>query len=124
MSYAAQTALAKRLIGQKGRQLTVTRPNQGAFDEIAGTRAAGGAKTGIFKCVGFPPGKSAEREIGTLVNRKLQEFYLAWVSGTVTDLEPGDIIPWKGVDWPVIWSATYDPDGNGVIFTKAYAELG
>lgn len=124
MAYDAQIALAKRLLGKKGKSIVLTRAGQGAIDPLAGSRAAGGDKTAVFFAVGLPPGKSADKEIGTLVNRNILEFYMARVSGSIDPL-PGDLLPWNGKTWTVIYATTYDPDGSGnSIMTKAYAEAG
>jgi hypothetical protein len=123
MSYAQQIATAKRLIGRKGTSVVVTRKHQGAKDELNGTRAAGGNKTGQFYVVGLPAGKSAETQIGSLVGRRLSMFYLAKISSAF-DPEPGDQVPWGGKTWTVIWTASYDPDNSGnTIFTQAYGEI-
>lgn len=124
MGYAAQIALAKKLLGKKGRSLVLTRAGQGSIDAIAGTRADGGDKTAVFFAVGLPPGKSADKEIGTLVNRNIVEFYMARVSGSI-DPQPGDMLPWNGKTYTVIYATSYDPDGSGqTIMTKAYGEAG
>ena len=74
--------------------------------------------------MGFPPGRGADKDLGTLVNRKLQEVHMARQSGTL-EPAPGDTLPWKGETWPLIWTANYDPDGSGLlVYTKAYAEIG
>ena len=122
-AYDRARATAIRLLGKKGVTITLKRPNQGAPDPIAGSRATGGDKTATFKVLGLPPGRGADKEIGTLVNRRLKEFHMARTGGTL-DPQPGDIIPWAGQDWPVIWTAVYDPDASGVVYAKAYAEIG
>lgn len=122
MSYAAATALAKRLLGKKGASIVLTRPHGGALNKLTGTRATGSDETAVFNCVALPPGKSAEKEIGTLVNRRLMEFHLARTSGTL-EPEPGDVVPWKGRGWTLIWAAVYDPDAEGMVYAKAYGEV-
>jgi hypothetical protein len=124
VSYASSIATAKRLLGRKGKLVTVTRPGAGAIDEIAGTRSTGGSSSSSFYVVGLPTsGRTSEMRIGSLVNRKLQTFYMARASGTL-DPEVGDLVPWVGKNWPLIWVGSYDPDGSGnTIFTEAYAEI-
>lgn len=124
MSYDNATATAKRLLARRGKRVTMTRPDQGAINEIAGTRASGGGSTSIFNCVGLPAnGRSAETRIGSLIDRKLQMFYMARVSGTLVP-EPGDELPFGGKTWKLIWTATYNPDDSGPIFSEAYGEIG
>lgn len=121
MSYAAATATAQRLLQRKGRRITLTRPGQGTIDEVAGTRTPGGDLTATFNVVGLPPGKSAEYQIGTLLGRVIEQFYMARVTGSLDPL-PGDVIPWKGTTLKLIWVATYDPDASGAILHMAYGE--
>lgn len=123
MGYESAAAAARRILGRKGIKITLKRPGEGSVDEIAGTRSGGAETTTTFNCVGLPPGRSADKEIGTLINRRLMEFHLARVSGTL-EPQPGDIITWNGVEWPLIWAAVYDPDTSGMLYAKAYGEIG
>lgn len=123
-AYDRATATARRLLTKKGvPTVTLTRSAQGAANPIIGSRATGGAKTATFAVVGLPPGIGAEKEIGTLVNRKLMEFHMARTSGTL-EPQPGDTVAWKGASWPLIWTAVYDPDASGMVYAKAYGEIG
>lgn len=123
-SYASAMALAKRLIGKKGKaSITLTRPGTGAFDALEGERAAGSNSATTFAVVGLPPGPSATKEIGTLVDRSVLEFHMARLTGAL-EPEPGDKLPWKGKTYTLIWAANYDPDGSGLVYTKAYGEAG
>lgn len=122
MSYAAATATAKRLLTAKGQRIIITRSGQGTADEIAGTRSAGTDMTGLFACVGLPPGKSAEFQIGSLIGREIVSFYLARVAGQIVNPLPGDTIPWGDRTYKIVWIATYDPDATGAILHQAYGE--
>lgn len=123
MSYAAAATLARTLLGRKGQSVTISREGQGLIDEISGTRSAGAPQLATFNCVGLPPGKGADKEIGSLIDRRLMEFHLARTSGSL-EPQPGDIVPWGGRDWVIVWAAVYDPDASGMVYAKAYAEAG
>jgi hypothetical protein len=123
MGYASAAALARRLLGKKGKTITITRTGQGTIDPIAGRRGVGGDLTGTFKCVGLPPGPNASKEIGTLVDRRMLEFHLARTSGDL-EPEPGDRIEWGTKTYVLFWAANYDPDDSQLVYTKAYGEAG
>jgi hypothetical protein len=123
MSYASAAALARCLLGKKGKAITITRTGQGTINAIAGSRGVAGDLTGTFKCVGLPPGPNASKEIGSLVDRRMMEFHLARTAGDL-EPEPGDRIPWGTKTYTLIWAANYDPDDNGLVYSKAYGEAG
>lgn len=123
MGYASAAALAVRLLGSKGKSVTVTRPGQGTVDPITGSRGTGADVTGTFNCVGLPPGQSAANEIGTLVGRNMLEFHLARTAGDL-EPQPGDRIEWGAKTYVLFWAANYDPDASGLLYTKAYGEAG
>jgi hypothetical protein len=127
MSYSAQMATAKAVLGRRGARVTLQRKHQGAINAIAGTRAAGSTLTAIFNCVGLPLGASKSRGKTAsftegLIESNVLQFYMARVSGSL-DPEPGDIVPWGGKNYVLTWTATYDPDNSGTIFTSALGEI-
>lgn len=121
-AYDAAAAAARRILGKKGRPVVMVRPGQGAPNPITGRRAAGADLQAVFNCVALPPGRSAEYAIGSLVGRRITEFHLARTSGDL-DPQPGDVLPWGGKDYTVVWSAVYDPDDEGMVYAKAYGEI-
>jgi hypothetical protein len=123
MGYASAAALARRLLGKKGKSVTITRTGQGTVDPVAGNRGAGADLTGTFNCVGLPPGPSAAKEIGTLVGRNMLEFHLARTAGDL-EPQPGDRIEWGSKTYTLFWAANYDPDDSGLLYTKGYGEAG
>lgn len=123
MSYNRQGKGALATLKRKGATLTLTRPSAGR-DLVNGTLTGTGKATALFAAVKLPPGKGADKEIGTLVNRNIAEFHMALVSGSLVP-QAGDEASFGGVTWTLIWTAPYDPDGSGTLgYTKAYGEAG
>lgn len=120
--YGAATSSAKALLGRKGTGVNLLRKGQGTFDPITQTRAVAADITARFNCVGLPPGKSAETQIGTLVGRHLMQFYMARTYGTI-DPQPGDQLFWRGRTYVLVWTANYDPDNSGTVFSVAFGEV-
>jgi hypothetical protein len=118
-AYNQARKVALRLIGTKGVTVTLTR-ERGAINEITGQRGSG-TLTASYKAVRLPPGQSAAKDLGKLVNHRMGEFHMARLSGAI-EPEPGDKLTMSGVDWTVIWSAVYDPDDTGLVYTKVYGE--
>lgn len=128
--YTPQINTADRLIRAKGAAVYITRPTESGFDPITQAATQAPAVT-TFRGVLFPPGKSAERHIGSLINRNLTEVYLAQKGQSVTPV-PGDNlnvggtlangVVTGGTDWRLIWTYTLDPAADGAIFTHAFAE--
>lgn len=119
--YAQVRATALALLRKKGKQVTVTR-RPTLKNEITGKLTAGAPLSSKFQGVGLPPGRNAERYIGTLVGKNILQFYLARESAGGIDPYPGDQIEWGGKTYTLVWAAQYDPDDSGVLFTEAYGE--
>lgn len=119
--YAQVRATALALLRKKGKAVTVTR-RPTLRNEITGKLEAGGALSTTFQCVALPPGRSAERYVGSLVGKNMLEFYLARESSGGIDPYPGDEVDWAGKTYTLIWAAQYDPDDSGTLFTQAFGE--
>jgi hypothetical protein len=119
--YDAIRASAAALIARKGATVTLTRNLPGVFNPITQTEVGGSVLAVDFHAVGLPPGKSAEFQIGSMVGRRIMQFWFAY-DGQAIVPEPNDGLRWDGQDYVLIWSMTYDPAGDGAILTEAYAE--
>lgn len=119
-TYQSFIDLADKMIRAKGASATLTRPGDTGFDPVTQT-ATPDPDAATVRAVGFPPSRQAEHHIGSLVGRTVMEFYIALKSQTIVP-SPGDLLRWAGVEYRVIWSQTYDPAGDGAIFTLAYGE--
>jgi hypothetical protein len=112
---------ADELIRENGAAVTLTRPGAGAYDpllEIEGTADT----TATVRAVGLPPGRSAAFVLGSLIGRKILQFYIAQKDQTLV-AKQGDLITWVGgVIYKILWTTTYDPAGDGAIMTIAYGE--
>lgn len=119
-SFAKEAATALRLIKARGREAVFTRTTGGTFNPVA--QATVGATTTTLRifAVGLPPGKSAEFKIGSLVKRNLIELLCAPALGAPP--AEGDSVLWGGYTWKVLWVDVLNPDGEGAVFAKAYAE--
>ena len=118
--YAAQAASALALIAKKGGPVVVKRKAAGAFNPVTQV-VAETVTTHTFQAVVMPPGRSAEFRAGSLAGKNAIELTLAQ-QGQSIQPGPGDSVTWQGKDWTIFWSTTYDPAGDGAIFTTAYAE--
>lgn len=119
--YDSIAAAALRLIDRKGGALTLTRHTPAAVNKATDVETPGAPVTGNYRAVGLPPGNSAEKRIGSLVERNIIEFHIARL-GTVMEPEPGDVATWGGKDWTVLNVTTYNPAADGAIYTRALAE--
>lgn len=121
-AYDAAAKSARTLLTKKGTTITVERRSAGTIDPVTQVATGASSTEYSFKGLGLPPGKSAEYQIGSLAGRMIEEFHFAQRGQTINP-GPGDIVRgWKGADWTIFWSLTYDPTGDGAIYTKAYAE--
>jgi hypothetical protein len=118
--YAAQAATALGLIARKGGPVVIQRKVLGAYNPV--TQAASESMTShTFQAVVMPPGRGAEYRAGSLAGKNAIELTLAQ-QGQSIQPGPGDVVTWNGQPWTIFWSTTYDPAGDGAIFTTAYAE--
>lgn len=118
--YAAQAASALALITKKGGPVVVRRKAASTFDPV--TQATTESWTSYtFQAVVMPPGRGAEFRTGSLAGKNAIELTIAQQGQTIQP-GPGDRVTFKGQDWTIFWSTTYDPAGDGSIFTTAYAE--
>ena len=118
--YAAQAASALALIAKKGGPVIIQRKVAGTYNPV--TQAATESVTShTFQAVVMPPGRGAEFRTGSLAGKNAIELTLAQ-QGQSIQPGPSDIVTWQGKDWTIFWSTTYDPAGDGAIFTTAYAE--
>jgi hypothetical protein len=116
---AAETAYA--LIARKGGDVPLVRRVETAFDPI--TQSAGvSEETYTFKGVCMPPSAAAKYRVGTLEGLDARECYLS--SKEAVTPAVGDVITWEGASWRIFWAQTYNPAGDGAIFTLAYAQRG
>lgn len=120
-TYAGQINSVHAIISAKGREVTLRRSTVTLTDPVTQAQTAT-VQTWPFKAVALPPGKSAEFRIGSLQGRRLLEFHFAQKAQQTTP-QPGDVVLWGGQEWVIFWSTTYDPAGDGAIYTLAYAEL-
>lgn len=79
--------------------------------------------------VELPSSPSASYKVGSLVNRSVRTFYIAYPftdadtgAAVVFEPEPGDVIQWPGGPFKVLNTDTYRPDGGAPILTRALAE--
>jgi hypothetical protein len=122
VSYVSVRATAQKLLSRKGATITVRRDAKHDRDPISGVKTPVAPTRSTFKGIGLPPGRSADKEIGSLIDRRVEEFYLSR-TGPGFDPHPGDTVEgWKGRDWSIIWTTTYDPDASGAILTRCYGE--
>ena len=118
-SYASAQSAALSLIKRKGAPATFRRTST-TLDPVSQARSESTATASLYT-VGLPPGRSAEFHLGSLQRRNIIELHIAQKGSTFAP-QPGDVVAWAGHEWAVIWSTTYDPDADGAIYTKAYAE--
>ena len=119
--YTQDAAESLAMIRADGGPFRLTKKQPGAYDPVAMTET--GAQVQVFDtvAVGFPPGKSAEKEIGSLVNRRLLEVYVPAL-GLPSDPAAGDEALFGGTAWTVVWVYTIRPDGVTPILHKLYLE--
>lgn len=120
VTYSGPINSVDRLIGKKGGVITLTRESDGTFDPVTQNRTPANTSE-TFKAVVLPPGKSAEFQVGSLVNRNLIELHVAMKGKSITP-QNGDVVRWQNYDWRIIWTSVYDPSGAAPIYVKAYAE--
>lgn len=120
-TYDSAINAADGLIRRKGRAVTLTRTTAGTFNPVTQAETGAVTTTHAFRAVGLPPGKSAEFRVGSLVGRNVVELHMAQKGQTVRP-SPGDAVTWDAASWTIFWSRTYDPAGDGAIYTLAYAE--
>lgn len=118
--YAGAASTALGLLSSKGANITLKRVTRGAFDPVTQTEARTEA-TYTFRGIVMPPSKSADFDVGTLQNRNAVQLTLAQKNMPI-EPKPGDTVVWKGYNWTIFWATTYDPAGDGAIYTVAYAE--
>lgn len=122
--YGRQAASALALIKRKGRKITITRAAANTFDPVTQTRTAGAPVSEDFYAVGLPPGRSAEFQIGSIINRTVIQLYIARAGSTMVP-SPGDTVEWGGVQYALLPPVThYDPADDGAVLTTAYGEAG
>jgi hypothetical protein len=114
---AQQTASA--LIAKKGGSVTLKRARAGSFDPITQSRLDDGTDSWTFTAIIFPASSQSRYKAGTLQVELSDEGYFALDNGDVRP-QPGDVLTAGGIDYKVTWSQTYDPAGDGPIFTHAF----
>ena len=122
--YDAQAESALDLIREKGGTATIERKaSDGTFDPVTQvTTGASAAATAEVQAVRLPAGKSAEFRVGSLVNRNVEQVWVA-LYGVSLAPKNGDTITYAdGSRWNVLWTTVYDPAGDGPIVAMLYAE--
>jgi hypothetical protein len=120
--FAQARATALALLRKKGKSVMVSR-RSGVPDKVTGKRASAAKGSAQFTCLGLPAGPTAERYVGTLVGKRTLEFYLAPLPGTAFPIEPGDLVPWGGRTYSLVWVSDLDPGDTGSLFTRAYGQV-
>lgn len=121
-TYLSAHATASALIKKKGSAVTLTRPKTTSyFDPITQTEIAAGVDVWTFMAVVMPASSQTRYKAATLEVQVSDEAYFALDNGTVYP-QPGDVVRFGGADYKVTWSQTYDPAGDGAIFTTAFLE--
>jgi hypothetical protein len=119
-SFAKEAATALRLIKARGREAVFTRTTGGSYNPVTQQTVGATVTTLRIFAVGIAPGKSAEYKIGALTKRNLIELLCAPALGSPP--AEGDSVLWGSYAWKVIWVDVLNPDGEGAVFAKAYAE--
>lgn len=114
----AQTAL--RLIKKNGGTLEVMRQQAAAFDPVTRRTTAAATLVRNFACVALPPGRSQSLVPSTLREKLEIEFHIAQAGNQDFVPMEADSALWAGQRYRLLWSTTYDPAGDGAIYTLAY----
>lgn len=118
--YAGAASTAYSLLAKKGLPLPLLRKNDVSFDPVTQQEVAS-TTTYTFRAAVLPPGKSAEYDVGSLVGKNAIRILLA-LKDMPIEPQPGDVVTYKGGQWTIFWTKTYDPAADGAILTVAYAE--
>lgn len=120
--YLSFVETADALISKKGLDVQLVRRTSTSFNAVTQVET-GKSVSYTFKAVCMPPSQQARRTVGTLEGKIAIECYFSAKGQTITP-QPGDVITYQNAQWTIFWAQTYDPAGDGAIFTLAYAERG
>jgi hypothetical protein len=112
---------ALSIIRANGGKGVLVRRVDGTFNPVTQLEANGDETRVEFDAVVFPPGKTAEKRIGSLIGKNIVEIYFAQKDKPVP--VPTDRFEWAGKVYTIIWTETYDPAGDGPILTVAHGEI-